>query len=708
MKKENLFYLLITLVSFAVVYLTKNSEFMSLIELKTIDLRATSKSAITHYKDKTVIIGISDSCIKKITAWPFPRAWYGYLTHWLAKGKIKGIMFDLIFSGPSPFSMKDQQNFEKSIKKSAQITSVIIGCDLGLREIMDPETWETKTVLDFENTHDLDPAVKGSVNMGNLQYMNPDSILRFVPLVYKSKDRVFPSLATALFIKSKGLENTVLEYKKNSIHIKGNLPDKSNYIYKIPGLIRGMSGGKPSDDNSVVAYTLLSRSQYLKDAEYFEIVDLLPGALNHWAVRGLTEQNNNIDIKKFKQIFKKALELAEKTENKYHIKIIKNNIHFADQGKFDKLENIQVPDSFIDSLVTVMGTGTGLFDLYPSSIDGTKIPGGWIHSSLLRQLNFKENCKIYTSAILPSLILCLLVFLALRVKNNIFSFVFFSSIIGAFIFIAWMLFYKNYLINVSQPLFISFLSYGAGTLLKLFIFQKRTRELKNIFSKYVSPEVAGKIIDEKDNISLKGTYYDASVLFLDVCGFTSYSEQNTPEKVFMTLNEYFDFITEIIFENYGTLDKFIGDAAMAVFGVPVICKNHAEQSLLAAIEIQKRIFEFNRCNIEKGFNLTVSIGIATGKMVAGNIGSKKRMDYTVIGDTVNLSARLEAKAGSGEIILSEATWKSINDDCQVKKDHHGLIKNLAPFSVKGKKLPVKAYSLDMNPEDTKACLNGQQ
>jgi adenylate cyclase len=248
-----------------------------------------------------------------------------------------------------------------------------------------------------------------------------------------------------------------------------------------------------------------------------------------------------------------------------------------------------------------------------------------------------------------------------------------------------------------MTLFLSalFLIYSIGSSIKLVIFQKKERELKSIFSRYVSPEVAGKIIMDKDRISLSGDRYNASVLFLDVCSFTSFSEKHDPEAVFSNLNRYFSFITDIIFEHKGTLDKFIGDAVMAVFGVPLECKDHALSALECALKIQKTIQDYNQESQFKDLCLNVSIGIASGDMAAGNIGSKKRMDYTVIGDTVNLAARLEAKAGPGEIIISHNTYLDlISKNNRENEVLLKMIKPLLPFKVKGKENDIQAYSIN--------------
>ncbi len=186
--------------------------------------------------------------------------------------------------------------------------------------------------------------------------------------------------------------------------------------------------------------------------------------------------------------------------------------------------------------------------------------------------------------------------------------------------------------------------------------------IRNDLSRYLSPEVVEEIIHHPDRMKLGGERRTVTVLFADIVGFTSLAERLRPEEVVAILNELFTFATEIILRRGGTIDKFIGDCIMAVFGAPSSAPDDAVRAVQAAEDLMRWIDVGNR-RWRKAYDieLQLAIGINTGPVVAGNVGSEKRMEYTVIGDTVNVAARLEALAGPGQILLSHSTREAIGE-----------------------------------------------
>lgn len=207
--------------------------------------------------------------------------------------------------------------------------------------------------------------------------------------------------------------------------------------------------------------------------------------------------------------------------------------------------------------------------------------------------------------------------------------------------------------------------------------------MKETFGKYVGTEVLDMIMDDPKNKWLKGRKNEASILFADVRGFTAYSETKDPEQIVERLNEYFDIATRVILKHGGYLDKFIGDAVLGVFGVPVFCEDHSERCVRAAIEMQD---EFRKA--AGGGNellALVGIGLKTGVVVAGNIGSQSKMEYTVVGDSVNIASKLNGFAMAGEIIADESVCFRLKD----KLDY----KVLAPQRIKGRTEPVQIFKI---------------
>ncbi len=206
--------------------------------------------------------------------------------------------------------------------------------------------------------------------------------------------------------------------------------------------------------------------------------------------------------------------------------------------------------------------------------------------------------------------------------------------------------------------------------------------LKEQFSRYLSFQVAEKILNERD-IKLEGEKREVAVMFIDIRGFSKFSENNPPEFVLLTLNGYFELIIDIIFQFKGTLDKFIGDAIMVVFGAPFESDNDALNCVKCAYEIQKRI---NLFNLNKKKKLEVGIGINFGEVISGNIGSEKRKEYTVIGDTVNIAERVQSITPPGKIYITDSVVKKIN-----KKFNFTFIEDK---KLKGKMKSVKIFELE--------------
>jgi adenylate cyclase len=214
--------------------------------------------------------------------------------------------------------------------------------------------------------------------------------------------------------------------------------------------------------------------------------------------------------------------------------------------------------------------------------------------------------------------------------------------------------------------------------------------IQKSFGRYVSPEVLDMILSHPEDTWLKGTRSEASILFTDVRGFTAYSETKNPEEVVEALNEYFSIATQYILEFGGYVDKFIGDAVLGVFGVPIPQADHAERAVRAAAAMQREFQQ--RANQNKNpFLSKIGIGMNTGVVVSGNLGSQVKMEYTVIGDTVNVASRLNSIAGPGEIIISKGIYTLTKEILTVQP--------LPPQVVKGKSEPVEVFQiLNVRPQ----------
>ncbi len=208
------------------------------------------------------------------------------------------------------------------------------------------------------------------------------------------------------------------------------------------------------------------------------------------------------------------------------------------------------------------------------------------------------------------------------------------------------------------------------------------QRLRDLFSRYLAPPVVERLLSNPDAVELGGTRQSVAVLFADVRGFTGFSEQTAPEEVVHVLNRYLELATEEIFEQYGTLDKFLGDGVMALFGAPVELPNHELAAVRAAAAMSARLDELRK---EVGSQVGFGIGIHAGEAIVGNIGTPQLMSYTAIGDVVNVAARLESEARSGEILISSEVYDRIGEYLDVEE--------LGSIYVKGRLQPVRTFKV---------------
>jgi adenylate cyclase len=212
------------------------------------------------------------------------------------------------------------------------------------------------------------------------------------------------------------------------------------------------------------------------------------------------------------------------------------------------------------------------------------------------------------------------------------------------------------------------------------------------FRRFVPEHVVNQLLENTASFKLGGANQTITVLFADIRGFTAFAENQKPEKVVGILNQYFSAMSEIIFDNHGTLDKYIGDGLMALFGAPTATADDAENAVKAAVAMQRRAAELQVEFDAEGFSdFAIGVGLHTGEATIGFIGSEKRSEYTAIGDTVNLAARLESQArpesiaGRGVILISEATAAAAGDIFPLIKRE--------PLAVKNRLQPVALFEV---------------
>jgi len=210
--------------------------------------------------------------------------------------------------------------------------------------------------------------------------------------------------------------------------------------------------------------------------------------------------------------------------------------------------------------------------------------------------------------------------------------------------------------------------------------------IKRAFTRYVAREVVDEVLKDPEKLVLTGERRDVTVLFCDIRGFTPTAERLSPEEVVALLNSFYTLLIDTTFKQEGTLDKFLGDGAMCVFGAPVYYEDHAYRAIKTALAMQAGVRELSAKRLAEGREpIAIGIGVNAGDAVAGTVGTEDRMEYTVIGDSVNLAARLESHAKSGQILVSEWTYRKVK----------GLVKarSLGAIKVKGKEEEIEVYEV---------------
>lgn len=367
-------------------------------------------------------------------------------------------------------------------------------------------------------------------------------------------------------------------------------------------------------------------------------------------------------------------------------------ISFADayQNRFTERKTGEALD-LKDKIVLIGEMGTGIHDeQYVPLSFGQAMPGVEIHANSIQTIlsqrflvNQSDASRQLSLVII--IVLGLLLFLSLSIGLSVLAF--FLGIV-LYTVLCWVIFEYGVVLNTFYPYLAFFTTLVVAYIYRYFTEARTLMKTEHAFGRYVSEHVVKKILENPDKLELGGDQKVLTVLFSDVVGFTTISEQLTPVKLVEQLNEYLERMSEVILKREGTLDKFVGDAIIAFWGAPIEEPKHAERACLAALEYMEELTKLKEeWKKQKKHLFDARIGIHTGKMIVGNIGSSKRFDYTVIGDAVNLGARLEGvnKVFGTHIMISGETYRAAKSKIEARE--------IDLLTVKGKTKPVRVYEL---------------
>ena len=591
--------------------------------------------------DRIVYLNITDKSYNYFNSNSLNREYLSQLNNILTKLNTNYIFYDIIF--PRESSTNEDIDFAKSIKK---LGNVFLPVGFRLSDKSKSFNWNTNKFYNFpcksflkkiKTTGNGKPYYaeyalpqnnifeEASFGTGHISAVfDDDGILRHYPLIIKIDSVFFPSISLAIF-----LNYNKVPFDKVKINWASNL-----IIPALPNSFLEKDIAIPIDihGNTFIPF------------------------MNRWGDGKV-----------------KMLETQSLLEYFQNEKYTTSLINFF-EGNFVFISDISIGSS----------------DLGQTTIE-ENVPLITSHAAILNALlnnNFYSQWKTFPLIILLFPLGLLLGVSTLPKSNKFFYSTGIITIIGLVIF--------SYFQILNQHLFpfftvtAGYIAIFAGVIISLnLIISKDRAFIKNAFSKYVPVSVIDKLLDNPGILKLGGEERILTILFSDIVGFTSISEIMQPNELVSLLNEYLTEMTEIVIKRGGIIDKFIGDAILAEFGAPIPMDNHAEAAVASALIMHKKLIELNSSWSKKNYPLmNCRIGINTGSVILGNMGSNQVFDYTVIGDHVNLASRLEGanKRYNTKLMISENTFLLLEED-KFRTRILDIIK------VKGKIKPIKVYEV---------------
>jgi adenylate cyclase len=624
---------------------------------------------------EVVIAAIDEKSIDELGRWPWPRKVMAQLVEKLTDHQVKVIAFDMVFSSPDESSGK--QNL---IKIKEQLNSKLPDDSL-VNNTLNP------LIKNADNDAQLASALKKSqrtilgyffhFDSAGLDHLTEQDMQSYFENIKPSKFNGFIKssgdldLSTIDFSTGYAVESNISTLSESAsgagyFNIKS---DVDGILRKLPLVVRYMDKST-SEEYFFPPMSMRILERYLEGS-------LLVRVSEFGAEKVILDAANPIEI----PINNKGELLVNFLGSRGtfpHISIT-DLIHGRD--------NFIPKESLKDKIIIVGATATALEDLKVTPFDPL-YPGAEIHATVIdnvlhNNLLSKPDWILLFEWVYLLFLGILLTFIYPRVKpsTGVITFVLIAA--TQFGLSHWMFIYEKIWLTDVFPLLENILIFSSLTIYGYVKEKKERFFIENTFGKYMSPKVIDKLLGDPTALNLGGEEKELTAFFTDLEGFTTLSEKMSAEELVNLLNEYFSEMTEILLKYEGTLDKYDGDAIKAFFGAPVYFEDHAKRACWVAIEMQEKLAKLQKKRPE----LYMRIGINTGMMVVGNMGSKIRMNYGMNGDSVNLAARLEGanKEYGTSILISESTYRQAKDFIEARE--------IDFVRVKGRTHPVRIYEL---------------
>ena len=599
--------------------------FLDLMELKTYDLRFLS-ARDKKPSPEVVMAVIDEKSLDREGRWPWPRSKIAKLIDLLSQDGAKVIGFDITFIEP------DENNILDFIDQLDMKLDIYQGDNTPLKKFIDEKK------LEADNDLILAKAIKDSkaeVVLGHFFYMTPDFLdYRLEPVeIQKRLSRIDNSKYPVASYEKPDMEADPFTHAyapETNLETLTDAAGSSGYFNMVPdredGVVRRLDLVFKCGDEIYAPMAVQSVWSFLDRPP---LVVKVAG----YGIEGI-------------QMGERFIPTDEKGRMLINYMGPEKSLpHFSIS---DILEQKFPNGTFTDKIVLVGATAIGVHDKRTTPVSSSgEYPGLEVHATVIDNilkgdfLHKPEWTRLYDA--LAILIIGLLVGLIIPRLNALKGISFASGLFILQIIITRTLFIRFGLwVNMVYPSLILVLMYTSLTSYRYLSEERERKKIKGAFSHYVSSTVVQEMLKSPEKLRLGGEERDLSVLFSDIRGFTSISEDLSPEELVHLLNEYLTVMTDIILKYDGTLDKYMGDAIMAISGAPLKQPDHPFRACRSALEMMAGLKKLNEKWREEGEKpIDVGIGINTGNMVVGNMGSELRFDYTVMGDAVNLASRLE-------------------------------------------------------------------
>ena len=651
--------LLISLIS--LFFYSLDLTFIKLLELKAYDFKMSLRGP-RPVSDQVVIVAIDESSLKREGRWPWPRTRLAKLVNKLTESGAAVIGLDLLFPEKDIYVPFDEVLSEIEKKDLTGLNREKL--KNWLKQVGDSDAKfsdairrSKRSVLGFFVYTTAEQAAKDSAKkIGSRELELLDSS-QYSEVQFSNNFLNFDFLQS---IYAVGLSLPSLMEAANSAGHFHFVPDRDGVLRFVP-MIRA------HDKALFPPFSL----QVLKEATRLNsIVRVFPD-------RGL-------------EILLRDTTIPVTEAGDFLINYYGPRLTFTHLSASDVIDGTVKPEQLKNKIVLVGATAIALPDLH-STPYGPLYPGVEVHATIIENILNQDFLKLPPWTRLLSLMAILGAGLLLGVASLYFKAVGTAVLlvlgVVSYLIADYVFFTRQGLwVDTVYPVFSQLLVYSGITLYRFTFEEREKRFIKGAFSQYLAPTVVNRLVENPKLLKLGGERKVLTAFFSDVAGFSTIAEKLEAEELVDLLNIYLTDMTEIILKYEGTVDKYEGDAIIAFFGAPIDFEDHATRTCLAALDMQHRLAELRKIWKKEGRpEMFMRIGINTGQMVVGNMGSINRMDYTMMGDSVNLAARLEGvnKQYQTYTMLSEFTYDLVKNDIETRE--------LDSIRVVGKQEPIKIY-----------------